>query len=102
VGVAFNIFNDVVLFTQGLEKWIKPNGEKLTDFEYRKVLNRVVRYLSAWGGQVSLNDSSIKDDTIELKQWLKEKGIPFEEYDGVITYKLSVETEKDRKEFSSN
>lgn len=83
----FTIFNDVRLFADSLRSWNIPNREELTDFDYQKVLNRVVRYLSIWG-PVTVDDSKLL--TIDdFEHSLNEAGIEFEESsDGVIKYKI--------------
>lgn len=86
-GMTFSIFNDVTIYTNSFVKWDFPRGEKLTAFDYQKVLNRLVRYFSCWGGEISLDDSHIPDFE-ELKESLRQRGIPFEERDGVLIYQI--------------
>ncbi len=52
--VEFNIWNDVIVFTDSFRKWNKPFGEEVSDLEFVKTKNRVARYFDCWGGEVSL------------------------------------------------
>ena len=96
VGADFTYLNDVRLFTKSFVKWSKPRGEELTPFDYQKVLNRLVRYFSCWGGAVILDDSHIKD-LEEIKAELDRDGIKYQEIDGVLIYESTVEEERKRK-----
>lgn len=94
--VEFTILNDVKVFTNSLKKWHTPRGEELSDFDYQKVLNRATSYFSCWG-EVILDDSPLpnRDD---VKESLREAGIPFEELEGgIIQYTSTVEEERERK-----
>lgn len=87
----FTMLNDVILYAYSLRRWSRPQSEELTQFDYQKVLNRVVRYLSCWG-EVEISETKLRD-TEELKQSLSEQGIQFIEHeDGVITYSVDVDT----------
>ena len=97
VGVIadFTWFNDVTLFTDSLRRWTIPYDVELTDFDYQKVLNRVINYLSCWG-EVTLNDSKLQRNE-DLKRSLTEQGIEFEELDnGVIHYSLDADEYRER------
>lgn len=96
VGVDFNWFNDVRLYTKSFVKWDKPRGEELTPFDYQKVLNRLVRYFSCWGGEVILDDSHLQD-LEEIKAELNRDGIEYQEFDGIIAYQSTIEDERKRK-----
>lgn len=96
IHAEFTILNDVLLFTNSLRKWHKPPGDELSDFDYQKVLNRAISYFSCWG-EVILNNAPLKD-TEELKESLREAGIPYEELEGgIIQYTSTVEEERKRK-----
>ena len=96
VGVDFTYLNDAKIYTKSFVKWSKPRGEELTPFDYQKILNRLVRYLSCWGGEVILDNSHIKD-LEEIKAELDRDGIKYQEIDGVLMYQSTVEDEKKRK-----
>ncbi len=96
IEVDFTVLNDVRIFTGSFKKWNKPSGEVLTPFDFQKVLNRLVRYFSCWGGEVVLDDSPIPDSE-QLKESLRNAGMPFEELDGgVIRYEFNVDEERTR------
>ena len=97
IEVNFTMLNDVRIFTDSFKKWNKPCGELLTPFDYQKVLNRLLRYFSCWGGEVVLDDSLIPDSE-QLKESLRNAGIPFEELEGgVIRYEFDAEEERTRE-----
>ncbi len=77
-------------------KWDKPRGEELTPLDYQKVLNRLVRYFSCWGGEVILDNAHLQD-LEEIKAALDKDGIEYQEFDGVIAYQSTVEDERKRK-----
>lgn len=90
VAANFTMFNDVILYTDSLRKWSRPKSEVLTPFDYQKVLNRVIRYLSCWG-EVEIDESRLPDND-DLKRSLTEQGIPFTELEnGVITYSVNAD-----------
>ena len=96
VQVEFTWLNDVTLYINSFKVWDRPRGEKLNPFEYEKVTDRLVRFLSCWG-DVTL-DSSPLERTQDLKESLIEQGIPFEELeDGIVHYISTVERERERK-----
>jgi hypothetical protein len=98
VEASFNFWNDVRLYKQSFVKWDKPRGEELTPFDYQKILNRLVRYFSCWGGEVILDDSDLQiQDLNEIKAELEKDGIEYQEMDGVIVYQSTVEEERKRK-----
>jgi ubiquinone/menaquinone biosynthesis C-methylase UbiE len=79
-----------------LDFWDVPSQKKLSEFEHKKVLNRIVKYASAWGN-VSVDTKPVPRRE-ELKAELKEAGIEYEEYeDGIIGFSSTIETEKTRK-----
>jgi hypothetical protein len=96
VGADFTLLNDVRLYTQSFVKWDKPRGKELTTFDYQKVLNRLVRYFSCWGGEVILADCHLRD-LEEIKAELDKDGIEYQEVDGVVVYESTVEEERKRK-----
>lgn len=96
VGVDFNWFNDVRLYTESFVRWTKPRGEELTPFDYQKVLNRLVRYFSCWGGEVILDDSHLKN-LEEIKAELKKDGVEYQDVDGIIIYESTIEEERKRE-----
>ena len=96
VGADFTWLNDVRIYTQSFVKWDKPRGEELTQFDYQKVLNRLVKYFSCWGGEVILDDCHLQG-LDEIKAELDKDGIEFQEVDGVIIYKSTLEEERKRK-----
>jgi hypothetical protein len=95
-GMSFMRYDNVRLYTNSFVKWSTPRGEELTAFDYQKVLNRLVRYFSCWGGEVILDDSHIAD-LEEIKESLRQRGIPFKEIDGVLVYESTVEKEMKSK-----
>lgn len=96
VHAEFTILNDVILYVNSLKKWDKPCGEELTEFDYRRVFNRMLSYFSCWG-DVVLSDALVQDSN-DIRESLLEAGIPFEEYeDGIIKYTSTVEEERKRK-----
>jgi hypothetical protein len=96
VAAYFSVWNDVTIFTNSLEFWISPRREPLSEFEYKKVLNRVIKYASSWGN-VSLSDAKLVQPE-DVKRELAAQGIPFEELEnGIITYTSTIENETKRK-----
>src|SRR5688572_13297463 len=71
----FPALNEVVLYGDALRKWSSPKREEVTPFEYQKLLNRVVWYLSCWG-DVTVDNRKLRD-TEDVKSELTELGIPF-------------------------
>jgi hypothetical protein len=57
IGFEFTWLNDVILQTNSFIRWNVPKGQELTPDEYQKVLSRLIRYFSCWGGEVILDDS---------------------------------------------
>ena len=58
VFARFNWANDVVLELDSIKRWDYPGG-RLTEPEYQKVLERVIKFLSVWGN-VSLDATSVR------------------------------------------
>lgn len=94
--MSFSWFNDVKIYTNSLKRWDIPYGEELSPFDYQKILNRLVRYFSCWGGAVSLSNAPLQDMD-DIKNSLQEAGIAFEEVEGIVHYVSTVEEEKKRK-----
>ncbi|MCB1024496.1 MAG: hypothetical protein KDB79_08900 [Acidobacteria bacterium] len=91
------MLNDVVIFTDSLTTWKKPNGLLLTDFDKSRVLSRLVKYLECWGGTVDLNDSPLLK-LESLKKILEAEGIPYEEKNGFVHYQTSFENHEEIRE----
>jgi hypothetical protein len=95
--VKFSWNNDVTIYVKSLEFWSIPRREKLSEFEYTQVLNRISKFASSWG-DVYTNDSSLIDSK-EIKSELCQASIPFVEHeDGMIEYTSTVEKERSRKD----
>jgi hypothetical protein len=86
----FTILNDVVLYTVSLRHWDNPKREELTSFDYQKVMNRVIRYLSCWGN-VTLDGSELRRNE-DLEKSLEQQGIDFVVLkDGTIKYEIDLD-----------
>ncbi len=86
----------VTIFSKSLAFWAIPKREKLNEFEYKRVLNRISKYASSWG-DVYLNDSPMTQPE-DIKTDLTAAGIPFIEHEGgIIEYTSTVEKETSRK-----
>src|SRR5687768_8899885 len=48
VHLEFTWLNNATLYVESFKVWDRPRGEKLSQSEYEKVSNRLVRYLSCW------------------------------------------------------
>lgn len=95
--VEFNIWNEVIVFTDSFRKWNKPYGEEVSDLEFVKIQNRVARYFDCWGGEVTFDDTVLPTNE-DLKADLENAGIPYEELEGgVIHYFIDIEDEKKRR-----
>jgi uncharacterized protein len=87
----FSWSNDVLLYTDSLKRWSVPYNAELTEFDFQRVLNRVMSYLSCWG-KVSLDHSELPTQE-DLKKSLIDKGIEFEELEnGVLRYSIDADT----------
>jgi len=94
--VDFNFYNDVVVYSDSFRKWQKPYGELLSELDFVKVKNRAIRYFECWG-EVSMDDRRLPTNE-DFKKQLETDGIPYEEVgDGIITYKIDIESERKRK-----
>src|SRR5690606_27266459 len=60
--VQFNIWNDVIVFTDSFRKWNKPYGEEVSALEFVKIKNRVARYFDCWGGEVTFDETVLPTD----------------------------------------
>jgi len=87
----FTWANDVVIYTDSLKNFRKNPAEQLSPENYERVLQRLVRYFSCWGGTVSLtNKKLLANDNI--KEMLNRSGIAVSENDdGVIQYSADVD-----------
>ncbi|PYS97914.1 MAG: hypothetical protein DMF63_17825 [Acidobacteria bacterium] len=95
VHADFTLLNDVVLYSDSLRSWTAPQRKEVTPFEYQKVLNRVIRYLSCWG-DVRIDDRKLQDSE-DLKRALTELGIDFTERDdGIIVYRADADSMRKR------
>ncbi len=56
VFAGFTLLNDVQLHKNSYLSWSDFEGGKLTSLEYQRVQNRLIRYLSCWGGEVTVGD----------------------------------------------
>lgn len=91
VGMHFSFLNDVRIFVNSLRRWDTPNGEAITPFDTQRILKRLVRYFECWGGRILLDDSYLESSD-EVKEFLRQSGIPFEELEGgIIRYTSPVE-----------
>jgi hypothetical protein len=59
VVAEFSMMNDVILFTDSLVRWSRPNNQRLSDFDHRKVVDRMSRYFSCWG-EVTLDSRQLR------------------------------------------
>jgi len=92
----FSFLNDVVLFTDSFRIWSKPSGEELSEFDFLRVRNRLIRYFSCWG-DVTVDDR-VLPAPIDPRIQLEADGIPYKEMgDDVIMYEVDVEEERKRK-----
>jgi hypothetical protein len=93
----YSLLNDVVIFTDSFRKWQKPYGEELTEFDFLKVKNRLIRYFSCWGGDVTFNEKPLPTQEDFIKG-LEEAGIPYERVgEEVIKYSFDIDEERERK-----
>lgn len=93
----FSWTNDVVVFTDSLKRWSRPYNEPVSDFEYQKIVNRLIRYFSCWGGNVTLDDRRLPTAE-DFIRGLEESGIPYEQLPGgIIKYAVDIEAERKRK-----
>jgi len=86
IGVDFSWLNDVKIYTESFRFWSQPEATALSKFEIARVKTRLVRYFSAWGGNVEFDDAMIRSLT-EIKEDLNRKGIAYTEVDGFVIYK---------------
>jgi len=87
---GFTLLNRVTLYVDSLTEWTIPAGQKLTLFDFQKVLNRTIRYLACWG-EVTLDDSKLPSDR-SVRDFLVSNGIGFSEVgNGVINYRLDLD-----------
>lgn len=92
---AFIGLIDHRLYVNSFRSWSKPTRNEMTPFDYQKVKNRLIRFLECDGGKVVLDE--YKFETLEqTKERLRAMGIPFEEHDGVLHYKVDI---KEHPEF---
>jgi hypothetical protein len=86
----FTFLNGVILYSDSLKLWTKPPGEELSPFDFRKVLNRTIRYLSCWGA-VTVDDRSLLVQE-DFKKDLIQRGIRVTElHDGVMKYEIAAD-----------
>jgi hypothetical protein len=90
----FTALNEVTLYTDSLRKWSVPYGEELSSFDYQRVFNRVLQYLSCWG-EVTLDESKLSDSE-DLRRSLADQRIDFVEHEsGIISYSVDAERFRD-------
>lgn len=85
-------FQGTILYVDGIDSWDEPEKKKLTDLEHERVLERLTNYLFRWG-EVTHENLRIKN-VEETRQDLKDRGIPFEEQDGVIVHQVTIRKDK--------
>ncbi len=94
--VQFNLWNDVIIFTDSFRRWAEPYGEPISDLEFAKILSRSIRYFECWGGEVTTNDMTLETNE-DIKAELEEARIPYEELPGgVIKYSNDIDEERKR------
>ncbi len=92
-----NWMNDVVLFTDSLRNWSRPEKQPLSELEFEKVVNRLTRYFLCWGGEVTFDQRTLPTPE-DFKQELEKAGIPYEELPGgIIHYSVDIDEERKRK-----
>jgi len=94
ITVEFSWMNDVVVFTDSFRSWSRPYEVELSDLDFLRVRQRVIRYLQCWGGDVREDERQFRK-TADLKKHLELEGIPYEDLgDGLIMYSNDIEEER--------
>lgn len=85
VGAEFTFLNDVKIYTNSFIKWNVPKNETMKDSDHQRILERLTRYFSCWGGNITFDNIPLQD-VEDLKKLLNQQGISFKESDEVIIY----------------
>ncbi|MCO6511500.1 MAG: hypothetical protein J5I65_11975 [Aridibacter famidurans] len=67
-----------------IKRW-EPRCEEVSADERRRIVARIARYLSCWGGEVRF-EKCYMDENRELKVLLEDYGIPFKESAEFLLY----------------
>jgi hypothetical protein len=96
IGATFSFLNDVVIHGKSFLKWDVPAGGAIATQDRTRIQRWLIRYFKCWGGKVTVDDAPIEDLTTIAKA-LDDRGIMYEEVDGVVMFKGSIEDERKRK-----